>query len=761
MLHRYCLHLLLLTSLPGLSLQLVGAEPGPPSAHFLEEVWPKVGERSCLKCHTPAGDAEDSRFLLKDPVRLPEAERAAAHQDNHRMFTRMAGMKKEGKSLLLAKSIGELEHEGEQVLKPDSTGYRILEGLLQHPSPQPTSDYTPTSFFANIDLLDDRRLLRRATLSLAGRLPSPDDIAEVNAHGMEGVMAVLDDVMRSDAFYLRLYEGFNDLFLLMGQDGAETIIGYRNFGETRHWYQQRKFEHIEDEEARKRAGWALSADFRKSILREPFELIQYIVRNERPFTEIVTADYIMVSPYTARSYGMFEEVKAQFKDTEDFLEFIPASLKQLNLRDGKPDQVTPTGMHPHSGLLTTFHYLQRYPTTDTNRNRLRTRKFYEHFLGVDLMALAPRVADAAAVDAKYATPTMQAPECVVCHRLVDPVAGLYREYQNTDNNFGPYGPRKEGWFTDMFPPGFDGQDLPEADAWRPLQWLGQITAKDPRFAVAMVEHVYYILSGRKVLLAPEDIEDPLFGARRRAYLEQRQVIESIARDFAAANFNLKMVFKALVRSSFYRADGLATASRHPQRTAELDDLGLVHLLTPEQIDRKITAIFGKPWDRFSDQLKMLYGGIDSLEVTERLQDPSGAMGAIQRIMSNEVACKNVANDFALPASERLLFPGIEIDGVPGASDEGDYRIRQAIVHLHQRILGRTDQINADEVEGTFHLFDGIVQAAQEREKFEPIESYYCKSGIESGPRDKDPHYTMRAWRAVVTYLLRQHEFLYE
>ncbi len=29
------------------------------------------------------------------------------------------------------------------------------------------------------------------------------------------------------------------------------------------------------------------------------------------------------------------------------------------------------------------------------------------------------------------------------------------------------------------------------------------------------------------------------------------------------------------------------------------------------------------------------------------------------------------------------------------------------------------------------------------------------------PRDADPDYTIRAWRAVVTYLLRQHEFLYE
>jgi hypothetical protein len=28
------------------------------------------------------------------------------------------------------------------------------------------------------------------------------------------------------------------------------------------------------------------------------------VREDRPFTEIVTADYIMESPYTARGYGI-------------------------------------------------------------------------------------------------------------------------------------------------------------------------------------------------------------------------------------------------------------------------------------------------------------------------------------------------------------------------------------------------------------------------------------------------------------------------
>ena len=108
----------------------------------------------------------------------------------------------------------------------------------------------------------------------------------------------------------------------------------------------------------------------------------------------------------------------------------------------------------------------------------------------------------------------------------------------------------------------------------------------------------------------------------------------------------------------------STAAKDPARLAELDDIGLVRLLSPEQLERKLNAIFGKNWGRLNEQFKILYGGIDTKEVTERLPDPSGAMGAIQRMMANEVACKNVPLDFSLDPEKRRLFPGIEIDVEP-------------------------------------------------------------------------------------------------
>src|SRR5690348_966322 len=129
--------------------------------------------------------------------------------------------------------------------------------------------------------------------------------------------------------------------------------------------------------------------------------------------------------------------------------------------------------------------------------------YYQHFLGVDVLELAARVSDAAAVQTKYKVPTMEASECVVCHRTLDPVASCFQDYWEFADK-GVYGKRKGGWFTDMFQAGYEGEDLPSQERWRALQWLGERTVKDLRFAVAMVEHAYYILTGRKVLLAPKD-----------------------------------------------------------------------------------------------------------------------------------------------------------------------------------------------------------------------------------------------------------------
>ena len=56
-----------------------------------------------------------------------------------------------------------------------------------------------------------------------------------------------------------------------------------------------------------------------------------------------------------------------------------------------------------------------------------------------------------------------------------------------------------------------------------------------------------------------------------------------------------------------------------------------------------------------------------------------------------------------------------------------------------------------EVARTFDLFAGVISdAQQESGGFDERETWSCRQGLEKPV--PDPHYTVRAWRAVVTYL---------
>ncbi|MEZ5302498.1 MAG: hypothetical protein R3F11_17965 [Verrucomicrobiales bacterium] len=284
-------------------------------------------------------------------------------------------------SRLLLKALGKLDHGGEDVLEPGSPRFRLLEefaaratGQSATRKPAAASHAEGRPFFDGVQMLDAARLLRRLTLSLGARLPTAGEKARVEADGDRALPAILDALMEEEAFYDRLAEAFNDIFLTPGiSDNAETVLSYEHFEKTRLWYQKWEFKDIEGEKERERAGWELARQYREAIEGEPMAMVKYIVRENHPFTEIIDADYIMVTPFSARGYGVFDEVRDRFKNPDDYLEYVPVKLKALKGRSRATDQESATGFYPHAGLLSTFQYLMRYPTTETNRNRLRVR----------------------------------------------------------------------------------------------------------------------------------------------------------------------------------------------------------------------------------------------------------------------------------------------------------------------------------------------------------------------------------------------------
>src|SRR5262249_40428885 len=120
----------------------IGPDDAARDSFFEDQVWAKVGERTCLNCHSAGGDAEDSKFLLKDTSLDPHLIRT-----NRSAFERMAAKKQDGKSRLLVKVSGGQNHGGGIALKPESTGYKILEAFVHAVEgkglPPKTNDYVP------------------------------------------------------------------------------------------------------------------------------------------------------------------------------------------------------------------------------------------------------------------------------------------------------------------------------------------------------------------------------------------------------------------------------------------------------------------------------------------------------------------------------------------------------------------------------------------------------------------------------------------
>ena len=216
--------------------------PGAVDSSFENEVWAKVGQAKCLTCHRKDGDAEESKFILQDPRKVTGAGRDEAMKANRAAFAKMAVAKEQGQSRMLLKVVGKLNHGGETVLPPDSAGYRVLAEFVRRANggAAATTAVDPKAppFFAGVVMLDDRQLLRRATLSLAGRLPTDAELAAVSKDGLQALPPILDAVMKEEAFYDRLREAFNDIFLTVGiTDNADaTVLSYEHFEKTRQWY---------------------------------------------------------------------------------------------------------------------------------------------------------------------------------------------------------------------------------------------------------------------------------------------------------------------------------------------------------------------------------------------------------------------------------------------------------------------------------------------------------------------------------------------
>lgn len=661
------------------------------SDYFVANIKNEVVEGICIGCHVSKGQAASSGLIFS----------SGADESNLEAIRSYLTLRADGRQTMLTKVRGELSHGGGVQLTVDSAEYEALSALLTLIANENNDSNSPSDdvFFKNLLLSTPAETLRRAGLILAGRLPSETEVMLAES-GPDGLRESIIALMQGDGFHDFLIRGANDrLHTDAYVNGSFSEISDLNglagdrypLGELL-WGQEG-------------AIWG----YRMGVARAPLELIAYIVENDRPYSEVLTADYTMVNWFTSQVFRSGVEV-GSFNDP---LAFAPGKNRGSVAWDDEFEKENVPGFgtrvlqhsgfidYPHAGVLNDLTWLHRYPTTETNRNRARARWTYYHFLGVDIETSAPRTTDPVAL-ADTNNPTLNNPACTVCHDRLDPVAGAYQNYGNEGfyrdkwggldslpdtykhpDWFDIAGPSlfQEGdtWFRDMKPPGIDNAVQPAERVGDSLSWLAQQIVTDPRFTTAAVKFWWPAIMGAEPLVAPEVESDADYQAKMNAFRAQELQISTLAKSFLDNGLNARELLADIIMSPWFRAKALESDSL--ERPIELANVGIDRLLTPEELDAKNDAIFGYKWDKWEDdwlgnvkgfntalhdRFRLYYGGIDSIGIKERNRQLTSLMANVAERQALTLACGVTALDFHdnKQLSDRRLFTLVEPSTTP-------------------------------------------------------------------------------------------------
>ena len=419
-------HLTNLSTVPG---PAVSAESAADV--FAERISEPIVQDKCIACHVEGGVSGNTRLVF---VRDTEPDHEAR---NLQVFKTFLDEVDDGARFILNKIQGVGHGGGVQVAAgtPEFADMeRFLRLLGEAVKPVPL---TPQTLFDTVTMAPARKTLRRAALIFAGRNPTDAEYAAAQRGGA-ALRATIRGLMKGPEFHEFLIRGANDR-LLTDRETAPILNQF-----------ELQFVDFTNENYRRRAATRASGSAREAqateewynsvqygARRAPLELIAHVVENDLPYTEILTADYIMANPWAARAYG----AATKFANPKDVHEFRPSQIVRYYRKgdgfkheydtDVEAPRVLDAGPlitdHPQAGILNTKAFLQRYPTTATNRNRARSRWTYYHFLNLDIEKSASRTTDPVAL-ADTNNPTLLNPACTVCHRVLDPVAGVFQNY---------------------------------------------------------------------------------------------------------------------------------------------------------------------------------------------------------------------------------------------------------------------------------------------------------------------------------------------
>ena len=457
------------------------------------------------------------------------------------------------------------------------------------------------------------RLARRASLELRGVLPSVEELD-----------AVEDDPTALDG----LIDGWLDDPLL--EERLVMLLG------DRWWTRLDVFEiPFQDYDLRPEQ----EVPFERAVGEEPLRLMARVAVEDRPWSEIVTAEHTMAT---------------------DLL----ASIWPLDYPEGATgwQEATYTDGRPMVGVLSTNGLWWRYTTNQSNMNRGRAAALARLLLCEDFLArpVSFSATEADLTDLEHAV--HHEPVCLACHAAVDPLAanlfGFWWVTQYSVTEETRYHPERESLAQDML-------DVEPAWFGTPvsgLSDLGWAVASDPRFYRCAVQ----------------TFAEGLW--RRDATPDDDQTIEALRQGFLADGALVRPLLAAILATPEFQAGAVAgdadDAVAERERTARL--------LSPWQLATTVEDLTGFVWtidgtprlDIDVAGYRVLAGGVDG-ETTYRLATEPG--------LTWSLATQRLA--------EGAARAWVEAGAVPTDAAPGDAAFREALSALHWRLYAeRADDL---------------------------------------------------------------------
>ncbi len=633
----------------------------------------------CAACHVQGGSAQATTFRVTPTDPLATQDSVALHIDAANPAA----------SRILQKPTNTVPHGGGVKLTTGSEEYGILEQWVNLVATGTQCSGAP----ADVPMvpLAPSELLVRAAMDLRGVRPDAQHLDAVES-GAIGYDAVLDTYLHSPEFLERVKDAYDDALLVRREDDT-------------------------DEER----------DETSAIYGEALELIAYIVANDRPFTEIGTADYTVANELFQRDQRR-----------------MPYQMEPVTGLAWQPSHYLDG--RPHAGLLSTSAFYEVWDTNNTNINRRRANRWsivFHCYNFLDTPVDVTRDVDNNNAGAVLSAVTTRV-DCKACHDRLDPLASFLfpmDEAGGIEDGDGMEfrddffrSDRAERWRTaNKRPPaiyGAPGQDLRD---------LGRLLTENPKFAECQTKRVFKMLF----------LRDP------KTNLELNLATDIAHRWGPEDNYNFRALVKRWMTSEAYRG------------RPETNDPDWVRRASPERLESLLRDTTGFVWQRNpqNDQddmdpnsdpnrtepvplltteengFKIILGGINGTSVTGRAANLNASVVMVQRKVAALAAEYVVDNDLPLPDDQRRLLHGITGMEDPGTDEAA---IRASLSRLARRLYGVDWSADDPQIDVLMQLY---------RSLYGDTTQSGTGNGQVAGTQGQ------RAWRGVLVAMLRNPRML--